>query len=72
MASILLRVYVTPFAENGVEETAKWSCDAAKEALAHATGQMVRCFAMKTNFGSLHSRNRPQLFLVLVIASPSR
>ena len=33
MASILLRVYVTPFAEQGVEEPAKWSCDAAKEAL---------------------------------------
>lgn len=33
MASILLRVYITPFADKGVEETAKWSCDAAKEAL---------------------------------------
>jgi hypothetical protein len=33
MASILVRVYVTPFAEQGVEEPAKWSCDAAKEAL---------------------------------------
>ena len=33
MSSILLRVYVTPFAEKGVEEAAKWSCDSAKEAL---------------------------------------
>jgi hypothetical protein len=33
MSSILLRVYVTPFAEKGVEEAAKWSCDLANEAL---------------------------------------
>ena len=33
MSSILLRVYVTPFAEQGVVEAAKWSCDTAKEAL---------------------------------------
>ena len=33
MASILLRVYVTPFAEQGVEEPPKWSCDTAREAL---------------------------------------
>src|SRR6478735_3349940 len=28
----------------------------------HATGQMFRCFAMKTNFMSLPSRRRPRLF----------
>ena len=29
----------------------------------HATGQMVRCFAMKTNFMSLPSRRRLRPFL---------
>jgi hypothetical protein len=29
----------------------------------HATGQMFRCFAMKTNFMSLPSRRRPRPFL---------
>ena len=33
MSSILLKVYITPFAEKGVKEAEKWSCDAAKEAL---------------------------------------
>jgi hypothetical protein len=33
MSSILLKVYITPFAEKGVVETQKWSCDTAKEAL---------------------------------------
>ena len=33
MAPIPLTVYVTPFAEQGVLEPAKWSCDAAAEAL---------------------------------------
>ena len=33
MSSILLKVYITPFAEKGVEEAEKRSCDAAKEVL---------------------------------------
>ena len=33
MSSILLKVYITPFAEKGVQEAVKWSYDAAKEAL---------------------------------------
>jgi hypothetical protein len=33
MAAITLNVYVTPFAEQGVKEAEKWSCDAAREAL---------------------------------------
>jgi hypothetical protein len=33
MSSILLKVYITPFAEKGVQEAAKWSSDAAREAL---------------------------------------
>ena len=33
MSAIPLTIYVTPFAEKGVEESAKWSCDAAREAL---------------------------------------
>ena len=33
MSSISLKVYITPFAEKGVKETEKWSCDAAKETL---------------------------------------
>ena len=33
MSSILLKVYITPFAEKGVQEAQKWSRDAAKEAL---------------------------------------
>jgi hypothetical protein len=33
MAPISLTIYVTPFAEKGVVEPAKWSCDAAAEAL---------------------------------------
>ena len=33
MSSILLKVYITPFAEKGVKEAEKWSCDAAKAAL---------------------------------------
>ncbi len=31
--SIPLRIYITPFAEKGVLEPGKWSCDAAKKAL---------------------------------------
>jgi len=33
MSAISLSVYITPFAERGVREAEKWSCDAAKEAL---------------------------------------
>jgi hypothetical protein len=33
MSAIPLTIYVTPFAEKGVEKSAKWSCDAAREAL---------------------------------------
>jgi hypothetical protein len=33
MSPIPLTIYVTPFAEKGVEESAKWTCDAATEAL---------------------------------------
>ena len=33
MSSISLRVYISPFAEKGVVEPLKWSCDTAKEAL---------------------------------------
>jgi hypothetical protein len=33
MSTIPLKVYVTPFAEKGVKEAEKWSCDAATEAL---------------------------------------
>jgi hypothetical protein len=33
MPTIPLRVFITPFAEQGVTESAKWSCDAASEAL---------------------------------------
>ena len=33
MSSILLKAYITPFAEKGVKEAEKWSCDAAKQAL---------------------------------------
>ena len=33
MFSISLRVYISPFAEKGVVEPLKWSCDTAKEAL---------------------------------------
>ena len=42
MSSILLRVYVTPFAEKGVEEAAKWSCDSAKEALKEVNEILVK------------------------------
>jgi len=31
--TISLNIFVTPFAEKGVEEPAKWSCDAAREVL---------------------------------------
>ena len=31
--SIPLRIYITPFAERGVAEPGKWSCDTAKKAL---------------------------------------
>jgi hypothetical protein len=31
--SIPLKIYITPFAERGVPEPAKWDCDAAKKAL---------------------------------------
>lgn len=44
MSSILLKVYITPFAEKGVEEPQKWSCDAAKEAL-----NMVNAIWLKAN-----------------------
>ena len=33
MSPIPLKVYITPFAERGVVEPQKWSCDAATEAL---------------------------------------
>jgi hypothetical protein len=33
MPAILLKIYITPFAEQNVREAEKWSCDAAKEAL---------------------------------------
>jgi hypothetical protein len=33
MPSIPLKIYITPFAEKGVTEAAKWSCDSAKDAL---------------------------------------
>jgi hypothetical protein len=33
MPSLLLKVYITPFAEKGAAEAVKWSADAAKEAL---------------------------------------
>jgi hypothetical protein len=33
MSSISLRVYITPFADQGVVEAAKWSCETAKDAL---------------------------------------
>ena len=33
MSSISLKIYITPFADKGVGEAAKWSCDTAKEAL---------------------------------------
>ena len=33
MASISLKVFITPFADRGVEEATRWSCDAANEAL---------------------------------------
>jgi hypothetical protein len=31
MSNILLKVYVTPFAERSVKEAEKWSCGAARE-----------------------------------------
>jgi hypothetical protein len=31
MSNILLKVYVTPFAERSVKEAEKWSCEAARE-----------------------------------------
>jgi hypothetical protein len=33
VSAIPLRVFITPFAERGVKEPAKWSCDAASEAI---------------------------------------
>src|SRR3954465_5319103 len=33
MSTIPLKVYITPFAEKGIKEAEKWSCDAAKRAL---------------------------------------
>src|SRR5215217_1820511 len=33
MSSIAMKLYITPFAEKGVREAEKWSCEAAKEAL---------------------------------------
>jgi len=33
MSSILLKAYITPFAEKGIKEAEKWSCYAAKQAL---------------------------------------
>ena len=33
MGAIQLKVYVTPFADGGVTEAAKWNCDSAKDAL---------------------------------------
>jgi hypothetical protein len=37
MSPIPLKVYITPFAERGVVEPQKWSCDAASEGLNVAT-----------------------------------
>jgi hypothetical protein len=44
MSSILLKIYITPFAEKGVQEAVKWSCDAAREAL-----NVVNAIWSKTN-----------------------
>jgi hypothetical protein len=44
MSSILLKVYITPFAENGVVEAAIWSCDSAKESL-----NLVNAIWLKAN-----------------------
>jgi hypothetical protein len=33
MSAITLNVYITPFAERGVTDAEKWSCDAARQAL---------------------------------------
>lgn len=44
MPAIQMRVYITPFAEKGVAEAVKWSCDAAREAL-----NMVNAIWSKAN-----------------------
>ena len=44
MSPIPLKVYITPFAERGVVEPQKWSCDAATEALT-----MVKAIWSKAN-----------------------
>jgi hypothetical protein len=44
MPSILLKVYITPFADKGVVEAEKWNCDVAKDAL-----NMVNAIWLKAN-----------------------
>jgi hypothetical protein len=46
MSSILLKVFITPFAEKGVEEATKWSRDVAKDAL-----DVVNATWLKANVG---------------------
>ena len=46
MASISLKVFITPFADKGSEEAAKWSCDSANEAL-----KQVNTIWQKANVG---------------------
>lgn len=50
MPSISLRVYLTPFAEKGVVEPQKWTCDAAKEAL-----KVVNAIWLKANIAFVMS-----------------
>ena len=46
MASVSLKVFITPFADKGSEEAAKWSCDSANEAL-----KQVNTIWQKANVG---------------------
>jgi len=46
MPSILLTIYITPFAEKGIKEAEKWSYGAAKEAL-----NVVNAIWLKTSVG---------------------
>jgi hypothetical protein len=46
MTSISLKVFITPFADKGSEEAAKWSCDSANEAL-----KQVNTIWQKANVG---------------------
>jgi hypothetical protein len=72
MSQIPLRAYVTPFADKGVKEAEKWSCDTAREALnvvnaiwskANLTFALEDCIVDKALDMAKSARNNDQRLL---------